>query len=98
MKRVFAIGDIHGCFDSLKELIESNIKLDKNDKLILLGDYIDRGNKSKEVVDYIIDLQEKGYDITPLIGNHELLILETFEDEKNKPKWIQNGGDETTKH
>ena len=68
MKQLFAIGDIHGCFDSLKELIESNIKLDKNDKLILLGDYIDRGNKSKKVVDYIINLQEKDYDITPLIG------------------------------
>ena len=93
MKQLFAIGDIHGCFDSLKELIESNIKLDKNEKLILLGDYIDRGNKSKKVVDYIINLQEKDYDITPLIGNHELLLLETIEDEKNKPKWIQNGGD-----
>ena len=97
MKRLFAIGDIHGCFDSLLELVESNIQLDKNDKLILLGDYIDRGNKSKKVVDYIIDLQEKGYDITPLIGNHELLFLETFEDEKNKPKWFQNGGAETLK-
>lgn len=63
----------------------------------MLGDYIDRGNKSKEVVNYIINLQEKGYDITPLIGNHELLLLETFEDEKNKPKWIQNGGGETLK-
>lgn len=97
MKRLFAIGDIHGCFESLKELVENNIQLDKNDKLLLLGDYIDRGDKSKEVIDYIIDLQEKGYDITPLIGNHELLLLEAFEDEKNKPKWIQNGGDETLK-
>jgi serine/threonine protein phosphatase 1 len=97
MKRLFAIGDIHGCFDSLKELFESEIQLDKNDKLILLGDYIDRGNKSKEVVDYIIFLQENGYDITPLIGNHELLLLETLEDEKNKPKWFQNGGNETLK-
>lgn len=32
-----------------------------------------------------------------MIGNHELLLLETFEDEKNKPKWIQNGGNETLK-
>ena len=86
MKRIFAIGDIHGCFDFLKELVENKIQLDKDDKLVLLGDYIDRGVKSKEVVDYIIDLHEKGYDITPLIGNHELLLLETFEDEKNKPK------------
>lgn len=47
MKRLFAIGDIHGCFDSLQELVENKIQLVKDDKLVLLGDYIDRGNKSK---------------------------------------------------
>lgn len=97
MKRLFAIGDIHGCFDSLHELVENKIQLDKDDKLVLLGDYIDRGNKSKEVVDYIIDLKEKGFDIITLLGNHEMLLLETLEDEKNKSKWIQNGGIETLK-
>ncbi|GAF06004.1 metallophosphoesterase family protein [Saccharicrinis fermentans] len=98
MKRLFALGDIHGCFDSLKELVENKIQLNKGDKLILLGDYIDRGNKSKEVVDYIIDLQEKGFDIIPLLGNHEMLLLETLEDEKNLSKWIQNGGVKTLKN
>jgi serine/threonine protein phosphatase 1 len=97
MKRLYAIGDIHGCFDSLKKLVEDQLMLTKDDKLVLLGDYIDRGNNSKGVVDYIMDLQEKGFDIIPLIGNHEMLLLETFEDEKNKPKWIQNGGGETLK-
>jgi len=53
MKRLFAIGDIHGCFDSLQELVENKIQLDKDDKLVLLGDYIDRGNKSKEVLEEI---------------------------------------------
>lgn len=42
IRQLFAIGDIHGCFDSLKELVENKIQLEKNDKLILLGDYIDR--------------------------------------------------------
>lgn len=96
-KRLFAIGDIHGCFDALKELVECKIQLAQNDKLILLGDYIDRGDKSKEVVDYIIDLQERGYNIIPLIGNHELLLLKAFDDEKNKYKWLLNGGGETLK-
>lgn len=97
MKRLFAIGDIHGCFDSLLELVENQIQFDKSDKLVLLGDFIDRGNMSKEVIDYIIDLQEKGFDIISLIGNHELMLLETLEDEKNKFKWIQNGGGEALK-
>ena len=96
-KRIFAIGDIHGCFDSLKVLVENKIKLKKSDKLILLGDYIDRGDKSKEVIDYIIKRQEQGFDIVPLMGNHESLLLDASESEKNVSKWIQNGGNETLK-
>ncbi len=80
--RLFAIGDIHGCFDSLKELVENKIQLQKDDKLILLGDYIDRGDKSKEVVDYIIGLLENGFDVIPLMGNHEAMLLDAFEDKK----------------
>ena len=95
--RIFAIGDIHGCFNSLKELVENVIQLKKSDKLILLGDYIDRGEKSKEVVDYIIELQKKEFDIVPLMGNHETLLLDTFENKKNISKWIHNGGNETLK-
>jgi len=93
--RLFAIGDIHGCFDALKNLIEHKIILSKNDKLILLGDYIDRGIQSKEVVDYIITLIEKGYDIIPLMGNHESILLEVLENEEYLSKWIRNGGTET---
>ena len=96
-KRLFAIGDIHGCFDSLKELIETEILLQKNDTLVLLGDYIDRGDKSKEVVDFVIELMEEGYDIVPLMGNHEVMLLDAYENEKSISIWIQNGGAETLK-
>lgn len=95
MKRLFAIGDIHGCFDSFQELVENKIQLDKGDKLILLGDYIDRGDKSKEVVDYILELQAKGFDITLLIGNHEAMLLDAYYNESKFPLWIMNGGNET---
>ena len=95
--RFFAIGDIHGCFDSLKELVENKIQLLKDDKLILLGDYIDRGDKSKKVVDFIIELLKNGYDVIPLMGNHEAMLIDAFDDEKNISKWIQNGGNETLK-
>ncbi|HUW07818.1 MAG TPA: metallophosphoesterase family protein [Williamwhitmania sp.] len=96
-KRLFAIGDIHGCFDSLEELVGNKIQLQKEDNLILLGDYIDRGDKSKEVVDFIMELQEKGFDVIPLIGNHEAMLLDANANENNISKWIQNGGDETLK-
>jgi len=95
--RQFAIGDIHGCFDSLKELIENKIQLRKNDKLIFLGDYIDRGSNSKEVIDYIIELQENDYDVVTLLGNHESMLVDAYNNEGALSKWIQNGGSETLK-
>jgi len=95
--RLFAIGDIHGCFDSIKELIENKIQLQKDDKLILLGDYIDRGDNSKKVIDFIMELQGKGFDVIPLLGNHEAMLLDAFEDQKNISLWTLNGGNETLK-
>lgn len=95
--RLFAIGDIHGCFDPLKELIEEKIQLTPHDKLVLLGDYIDRGPKSKEVIDYIMGLQNKGFDITALSGNHEQMLLDAWEEEDFTGIWMMNGGKETLK-
>lgn len=96
-QRLIAIGDIHGCFDSFQKLVEYKIELKKTDKLVLLGDYIDRGSQSKKVLDFIIDLQHKEFDIIPLLGNHEAMLIDAFNDEKLLSKWIQNGGSETLK-
>ncbi|MCX6320509.1 MAG: metallophosphoesterase family protein [Bacteroidia bacterium] len=94
-ERLFAIGDIHGCFDSFRELVEDKIEINNGDKLVLLGDYIDRGKQSKEVIDYIIELQQKGFDIIPLIGNHESMLLNAIGNEEHFSLWIQNGGSKT---
>jgi serine/threonine protein phosphatase 1 len=96
-KRLFAIGDIHGCFNTFRTLLEQKIQIKEGDKIILLGDYIDRGTQSKEVIDYIIDLKEKGVDIVPLLGNHEAMLLDAYNNEGLTSKWIQNGGSETLK-
>jgi len=93
--RLFAIGDIHGCFDSFQKLIEDVIDIKPNDTIVLLGDYIDRGSKSKEVVDYIIDLQNKGFNLIPLIGNHESMLLDTLDNYDLLSNWVINGCYET---
>jgi len=74
----YVIADIHGCFKTFKALLKK-INLQSADQLFLLGDYIDRGASSCEVVDYIIDLQEK-YSVYPLKGTHEeeLLLMEEY--------------------
>ena len=96
-QRIFAIGDIHGCFNSFKELVEQKMQLTKSDKLILLGDYIDRGTQSKEVIDFIMELKQNKFDILPLRGNHEQMLLDALFDEDHLPIWLLNGGDETMK-
>lgn len=95
--RLIAIGDIHGCYDSFKTIVEEKIKLKKTDKLILLGDYIDRGTQSKEVVDYIIKLQDQNYDVIALLGNHESLLLNAYENPDLLSKWILNGASASLK-
>lgn len=92
MGRLFAISDIHGCFKPFYELIVNCIKLKKTDQLILLGDYIDRGDQSKEVIDFIIDLKNSGFNITPLTGNHEVMLLDSFYNPEILPLWLMNSG------
>ncbi|RLC16247.1 MAG: serine/threonine protein phosphatase, partial [Deltaproteobacteria bacterium] len=59
MENIFAIGDIHGCFDKLVSLMDKiDIDFD-HDTLVFMGDYIDRGPSSFEVVEYLIDLGKR---------------------------------------
>lgn len=70
----YIVGDIHACFKTFKALIK-RINLQKNDQLFLLGDYIDRGTDAKATVDYIFELQKSGFQVFPLMGNHEEMLL-----------------------
>ena len=79
-KRQIAIGDIHGCYNLLRELLEYRIKFDPlTDELIFLGDYIDRGPDSDKVAIYLRNLRESYPDrIILLKGNHELMAYRAF--------------------
>lgn len=74
MKR-YVVGDIHGCYDELIDLIEKidNHSQHQEARMIFVGDYVDRGPKSKEVVNLIRKLQNEGH--VALMGNHEDMIL-----------------------
>lgn len=94
MDRLFAVGDIHGCFDKLTRLMNA-IDIDWNrDTLIFLGDYIDRGPKSYEVVAYLIDLKKQHPRTVFLKGNHEEM-LENFLAGKDRLGYLSNGGQQT---
>jgi serine/threonine protein phosphatase 1 len=95
MNRLFAISDIHGCFKPFYELVTNTIRLTKSDQLFLLGDYIDRGQHSKEVIDFIIDLNKQGFNVTTLIGNHEVMLLNSYYNRELVAIWMMNNGAST---
>jgi len=71
----YVIGDIHGCSDELVRLLEG-LPLEPADRLIFLGDYIDRGPDPKGVVSYLIEWQRKAkQEVVFLKGNHEDMFL-----------------------
>lgn len=91
--RRFAIGDVHGCCRTLCALVEEQIRLEQDDTLYLLGDYIDRGPDSKGVVEYLMRLWQADYDIRPLMGNHEEMLLQAAAgDNEARRLWFNNEG------
>lgn len=90
-KHYYAIGDIHGCMDKLLSLMD-NIRLRaETDTLVFLGDYIDRGPNSYEVVEYLIELQAKYPKTIFLKGNHEEM-LEKYLEGPDRYTYLVNGG------
>ncbi|MFT5916167.1 MAG: serine/threonine protein phosphatase 1 [Flammeovirgaceae bacterium] len=73
--RRLVISDIHGCSKTFRELVDK-IALTKSDQLFLLGDFIDRGLDSKGVLDFMGELAEEGFQLFPILGNHEQMLLE----------------------
>jgi serine/threonine protein phosphatase 1 len=73
-KNRYVISDIHGFYDTFCALLET-IQLKKHDQLFLLGDFIDKGKKGKEILDKIISLIKDDFQIYPLRGNHEDMLL-----------------------
>ena len=86
MAKTWIIPDIHGCVNTLKQLIENGIQPSKEDAIYFLGDYIDRGPDGKGVIDYIMSLQENGFKVDYLIGNHEYYCMNSYE--KDQHRWF----------
>ncbi|MBY0429219.1 MAG: metallophosphoesterase [Alphaproteobacteria bacterium] len=102
--RIYAIGDIHGRLDLLKQLLD---KIDADPKpvgvavkKIFLGDYIDRGVQSKQVLDYVMqlaDIETGSPKPDFLLGNHEQVMREIVKNNDTKllQDWMRFGGRET---
>ncbi len=87
----FIIGDVHGCLDMLERLMQKIPWTPKRDTLIFLGDYIDRGEDPKGVVDYVLRLHQQCPRIVCLKGNHEAMFLNFLRGVESE-MFIVNGG------
>ncbi|MGG0185912.1 metallophosphoesterase family protein [Bacillus rhizoplanae] len=96
MRRMLVISDIHGELEKFEKLLEKVEYNPKNDQLILLGDYVDRGPNAKEVIEKVMQLKEGG--AFALKGNHEDMMIKALTTEEGKfwNHWVKrNGGDQT---
>jgi serine/threonine protein phosphatase 1 len=87
--RTIAIGDIHGCAAALEALVEA-LQPQPEDTLVVLGDAVDRGPHSRQVLERLIALRGQCRMI-PLLGNHEEMLLAVL-DGISPYRWINYGG------
>jgi len=98
--RLYAIGDIHGRADLLAELLaaiaaDADRRAAKN-RLVYLGDYVDRGPDSAAVVELVLDGAPPGFRVVALMGNHEEMMLRFLAGAIELGRtWMLNGGNTT---
>ena len=94
MGRIFAVGDIHGALDKLSAMLDKLVIDRKTDSLLFIGDYVDRGPQSFEVVDLLVEVKRLYPETIFLRGNHEAMFLEYLSGE-NRFNFLANGGHST---
>lgn len=93
MSRLLTIGDIHGCHTALQALLDF-VPVRPDDLLVTLGDYVDRGPDSCRVLDWLIARLTTGM-LVPLLGNHEIMMMEARDEAYLLEFWLSVGGDKT---
>lgn len=100
-RRIYAVGDIHGRADLLERLIADLEKdvarggFEGRPILIFLGDYVDRGFQSKDVINLLLGESLSRFETYFLKGNHEAAMLQFLTDPSIGPRWGEFGGVET---
>lgn len=92
MGKIFAIGDIHGCVSKLDQLMGKLQMNAKEDTLLFIGDYIDRGPDPKGVVDCILEIRKSMDHVVCLRGNHEQMFLNYYCEHRDEELFMHNGG------
>lgn len=96
---IYAIGDIHGRLDLLRQveqaIIEDASRLPGHKLIITLGDYIDRGPSSAQVISHLMAPPPADFERISLTGNHEMMMLDYIDGRLSFEDWIPMGADAT---
>lgn len=98
MSRTYAIADLHGRYDLLTAAFDAIAKHSLNNpsfKIITLGDYVDRGPQSCQIIEHLMAAQKAGINLICLKGNHEDMMVETLRKPLHPDWWVGNGGGAT---
>ena len=98
--RVYAVGDIHGRVDLLSRLKQfvhedAYARQAPRNVIVYVGDYIDRGENSAQVIDCLLDEPLPGFESIHLLGNHEESLVQFLGDIQVGPAWLAYGGSAT---
>ncbi|MEK4427650.1 metallophosphoesterase family protein [Paenibacillus sp. FSL M7-0802] len=91
-----AVSDPHGCYDEYNSLLKKAKYNPSQDKLILLGDYVDRGQKSRQMVEQVMLLHNE-WGVVALKGNHDDMFVSAINNDTEEldAQWLNNGGFQT---
>ena len=89
-ERCIAIGDIHGCADALRAIVDA-IAPQASDVIVVLGDVIDRGPHSRQVLEQLLELRQH-CTLKCVLGNHEEMFLQVIRGQTPPHRWVQFGG------
>ncbi|MEK1886003.1 MAG: metallophosphoesterase [Phyllobacterium sp.] len=96
---VYVIGDVHGCYEQLLTLerliAEDAAPIPGGKLIIMLGDYVDRGPSSAQVIDHLIHPPLPGFQRICLTGNHEIAMLDYLQKRISLPEWWSMGANST---
>jgi serine/threonine protein phosphatase 1 len=92
--RILAIGDVHGCLTAFRAVLDA-ICPGPEDTLVTLGDYVDRGPESRQVIEQLIALARQTQ-LVPLLGNHDEMMVDVCSGRADLfADWLLFGGNAT---
>lgn len=98
MSFTYAIADLHGRYDLLIQALNTIFRRPDGGTVVTLGDYVDRGPESRQIISHLMTLREapqEGWKVICLKGNHEDMMCETLSQPLDPGWWVGNGGETT---